>query len=106
MVWIVRSSGRWRPFRRRSADNRWSAFGIRIASATGSCDADLFIVLGTSHTGTRGLIALTRKDYDTLFSVIPTDVSFVDRLIARCGPNFFWMGRPWLNEGIKRRGCF
>ena len=51
-----------------------------------SCDADLFIVLGTSHTGTRGFFAVTRKDYDTPFGVIPTDTSFVDRLIGRCGP--------------------
>ncbi len=51
-----------------------------------SCDADLFIVLGTSHTGTRGFFAVTRKDYETPFGVVSTDISFVDRLIARCGP--------------------
>ncbi len=51
-----------------------------------SCNADLFIVLGTSHSGTRGFFAVTRKDYETPFGVIPTDTSFVDRLIARCGP--------------------
>lgn len=54
-----------------------------------SCEADLFIVLGTSHTGTRGFYALTRKDYDTPFGVIPTDTSFVDRLITHCGPSLF-----------------
>jgi len=51
-----------------------------------SCDADLFLVLGTSHTGTGGLFALTRKDYETPFGAIPTDTSFVERVIARCGP--------------------
>ena len=50
-----------------------------------SCDADLFIVLGTSHTGTRGFFAVTGKDYETPFGPVPTDRSFVDRLIARCG---------------------
>ncbi len=51
-----------------------------------SCNADLFIVLGTSHTGTGGFFALTRKDYETPFGAISTDTSFVERLIARCGP--------------------
>jgi len=51
-----------------------------------SCDADLFIVLGTSHTGTRGFFAVTRKDYETPFGVVPTDLPFVERLISRCGP--------------------
>jgi len=62
-------------------------YGWAYKALMESCDADLFVVLGTSHTGTRGPFALTRKDYDTPFGVIPTDVSFVDRLIARCGPN-------------------
>jgi hypothetical protein len=52
-----------------------------------SCDADLFIVLGTSHTGTGGFFALTRKDYETPFGAIPTDTEFVERLIVRCGPD-------------------
>ena len=51
-----------------------------------SCNADLFVVLGTSHTGTRGFFAVTRKDFETPFGVIRTDTSFVDRLITRCGP--------------------
>jgi AmmeMemoRadiSam system protein B len=62
-------------------------YGWAYKALLESCDADLFIVLGTSHTGTKGRFAVTRKDYDTPFGVIPTDRSFVDRLIGRCGPN-------------------
>jgi AmmeMemoRadiSam system protein B len=62
-------------------------YGWAYKALLESCDADLFVVLGTSHTGTRGRFALTRKDYDTPFGVMPTDRSFVDRLISRCGPS-------------------
>ena len=67
-----------------------ACYGWAYKAMMESCDADLFVVLGTSHTGTRGFFALTRKDYETPFGVIPTDRSFVDRLIARCGPTLLW----------------
>lgn len=60
-----------------------------------ACPADLFVVFGTSHTGTAPLdggssprFALTRKAFRTPLGDVPTDVVVVDRLLERyAGPD-------------------
>lgn len=56
-----------------------------------SCPAELFVVFGTSHTGTAPLVhtsapaplyALTRKTFDTPLGPVPTDVELLERLLA------------------------
>jgi AmmeMemoRadiSam system protein B len=59
------------------------------------CDADLFVIFGTSHMGTGSvaghgdeqspLYALTRKAFETPLGTVPTDVDVVDRLIEAHG---------------------
>jgi MEMO1 family protein len=43
-------------------------------------DADLFILLGTSHAPCTGRAALTRKGYDTPYGILEADVDAVERL--------------------------
>ena len=44
------------------------------------CDADLFILLGTSHYGAEDLFVATDKDYDTPLGRVKTDREFVRTL--------------------------
>jgi AmmeMemoRadiSam system protein B len=44
------------------------------------CDADLFILLGTSHYGMRHLFVTTEKDYNTPLGAVKTDKEFVRAL--------------------------
>jgi hypothetical protein len=46
------------------------------------CDADLFIILGTSHSESENQFILTKKDFQTPLGVMVTDKDFVD-LIAK-----------------------
>lgn len=62
------------------------------------CDADLFVVLGTCHTGMRDPFALTRKDYDTPFGAAATDRDFVEALAARAGQDCFGSELAHRNE--------
>lgn len=68
-----------------------------------SCDADLFVIFGTSHMGTASvhspgqasapLYALTRKPFETPIGTVPTDVEAVDRLVAAyAGPEDLFAG--------------
>lgn len=62
------------------------------------CPADLFVIFGTSHTGTEPLdasddapsprFALTKKTFHTPLGPVPTDVEVVERLLAAyAGPD-------------------
>jgi AmmeMemoRadiSam system protein B len=44
------------------------------------CDADLFILLGTSHYGMRQLFVATEKDYNTPLGPVKTDREFIQAL--------------------------
>lgn len=67
-----------------------------------SCPAELFVVFGTSHTGTAPLdgvggpaplYALTRKTFDTPLGPVPTDVEVLERLLAAYdGPDDLFAG--------------
>ena len=68
-----------------------------------SCPAELFVIFGTSHTGTAPLdrdaggrpprFALTRKDFHTPLGTVPTDRELVDRLVrAYRGPDDLFAG--------------
>ncbi len=64
-----------------------------------ACTAELFVIFGTSHAGTRPVLApsseapppryaLTRKTFDTPLGPVPTDVEAVERLLdAYQGPD-------------------
>jgi MEMO1 family protein len=51
--------------------------------------AELYVVLGTCHTGVRGDFAATRKAYDTPLGAVPTDSEFLDRLGRNWGRDPF-----------------
>ena len=53
------------------------------------CDADLFVVLGTSHYGTNDLFVSTLKDYDTPLGPVKTDQAFVRALQANYSQDLF-----------------
>jgi MEMO1 family protein len=55
-------------------------------SALSSADADrTFVILGTSHYGQPGRIALTRKSFATPFGKAITDTAIVDQLASQAG---------------------
>jgi AmmeMemoRadiSam system protein B len=70
------------------------------------CPAELFVVFGTSHTGTSPLdggdaprFALTRKHFDTPLGQVPCDRDVVDRLVAGYdGPDDLFAGE-WHHRG-------
>ncbi|RMF94226.1 MAG: AmmeMemoRadiSam system protein B [Nitrospinota bacterium] len=51
--------------------------------------ADLFLVFGTGHALSRGLFALTRKDFVTPLGVVQTDRAFVEKLAAKYPGDLF-----------------
>ena len=53
------------------------------------CDADLFVIFGTSHAGLRDPFALTRKDYATPLGAARTDRDFIEALTARARHDCF-----------------
>lgn len=53
------------------------------------CDADLFILLGTSHYGMGNLFVATEKDYDTPLGPVKTDQEFVRALQGRYNGDLF-----------------
>ncbi len=46
---------------------------------------DLFVILGTSHTGLQNGYAVTGKDFETPLGIIKTDCEMLDRLKATAG---------------------
>lgn len=53
------------------------------------CEADLFVVLGTSHHGSDSLFVSTRKDYDTPLGPVKTDQDFLHALQANYDNDLF-----------------
>src|SRR5205823_2871875 len=53
------------------------------------CDADVFVIFGTSHAGLDHPFALTRKDYDTPLGAARTDTEFVGALAKRARQDCF-----------------
>jgi len=51
-------------------------------------DASLFVIIGTSHYSAHRF-TLTRKDFKTPLGIVPTDQSYIDRLVAHYGPGLF-----------------
>jgi AmmeMemoRadiSam system protein B len=51
--------------------------------------ADTFIVLGVAHQYCRRRFVLTSKDFDTPLGLVPTDRSYVDRIVSLTGREFF-----------------
>jgi len=52
------------------------------------CDADVFVILGTSHYSRRRF-TLTSKDFQTPLGLVETDKEFVDRLARHYGDGLF-----------------
>lgn len=48
--------------------------------------AELVIIFGTDHNGSRGTLTLTRQSYASPLGVMPTDQELVDRLAEVLGP--------------------
>ncbi len=53
------------------------------------CNADLFILLGTSHYGMGNLFVATTKDYNTPLGPVPTDREFLGALQENCDGDLF-----------------
>jgi AmmeMemoRadiSam system protein B len=53
------------------------------------CDADLFVIFGTCHSGMRDPFALTRKAFDTPLGPAAVDRDVVDAIAARAGQDCF-----------------
>ncbi len=54
-----------------------------------SLDPDLFVVLGTIHTGTSAPFTATRKGFETPFGTLEVDHPFLDRLEAAYGHDLY-----------------
>jgi AmmeMemoRadiSam system protein B len=51
--------------------------------------AELYVILGTCHTGVRGDFAATLKPYDTQLGAVPADADFINRLGHQWGRDLF-----------------
>jgi MEMO1 family protein len=51
-------------------------------------DAALFVIIGTSHYSSHRF-TLTRKDFQTPLGIVPTDQTYIDRLVAHYGDGLF-----------------
>ncbi|MGR3173172.1 MAG: AmmeMemoRadiSam system protein B [Candidatus Scalindua sp.] len=54
-----------------------------------SSDAELFIILGIAHTGTRNLFVLTDKTFETPFGNVETDKDFLESLHKKNKTDYF-----------------
>ena len=54
-----------------------------------SSDAELFIILGIAHTGTRNLFVLTDKTFETPFGNVETDKEFLESLHKKNKTDYF-----------------
>jgi len=52
-------------------------------------DASLFVIIGTSHQPVSRRFTLTRKHFKTPLGVVPTDQTYIDRLVAHFGNGLF-----------------
>ncbi|MCX5910212.1 MAG: AmmeMemoRadiSam system protein B [Deltaproteobacteria bacterium] len=62
-----------------------------------SCAADLFIILGTAHTGMQEPFSLTDKDFQTPWGPVPTDRTFLEAMKAHCSNDFY--GDEFVHKG-------
>ena len=53
------------------------------------CDADLFVILGTSHSESKNAFILTTKDFQTPLGIMPTDKDFVGSLATKYPADLF-----------------
>ena len=53
------------------------------------CDADLFVIFGTSHAGLGEPFALTRKDYETPLGAARADRDFIDAVVGKAKHDCF-----------------
>ena len=61
-----------------------SAYQALAASAP----ADVYVILGISHQPTQHIFALTKKDFETPFGVVQTEILFVDKLLEKCDVDY------------------
>jgi AmmeMemoRadiSam system protein B len=54
-----------------------------------SSDAELFIILGIAHTGTKNLFVLTDKTFETPFGNVETDKDFLNSLHKKSKTDYF-----------------
>jgi MEMO1 family protein len=54
-----------------------------------SSDAELFIIFGIAHSGTKNLFALTNKAFETPFGAVETDEDFLESLRGRLRFDYF-----------------
>jgi hypothetical protein len=54
-----------------------------------SSDAELFIILGIAHTGTKNLFVLTNKTFETPFGNVETDKDFLNSLQKKSKIDYF-----------------
>ncbi len=55
--------------------------------ALAASDAEVFVILGTSHVGMDNVFALTRKRFETPYRQVPTEQTFVNQLASELSYN-------------------
>jgi len=65
------------------------AYGWAYRDVAERCDADLFVIFGTCHTGMEHPWALTRKDYESPLGAAQVDRDFVEALAKRSRQDCF-----------------
>jgi len=66
-----------------------TAYAYAYKELAERCDADLFILLGTSHYGMENLFVATEKDYNTPLGPVSTDREFIRAFQARYPEDLF-----------------
>lgn len=66
-----------------------TAYAYAYKELAERCDADLFILLGTSHYGIENLFVATEKDYNTPLGAVSTDREFIRAFQARYPEDLF-----------------
>lgn len=54
-----------------------------------SCEADLFVILGTAHSPMNQPFALTRKHFQTPWGLVEIDQAFLSEVEAQCSQDFY-----------------
>ncbi|MHC4183374.1 MAG: AmmeMemoRadiSam system protein B [Planctomycetota bacterium] len=66
-----------------------SCFAWAYKEIAESSDAELFIILGIAHTGTKNLFVLTDKTFETPFGNVETDKDFLESLHKKNKTDYF-----------------
>src|SRR5262249_28364110 len=64
------------------------SYGWGFKEIVERADADLFVIVGTSHYSPQRFI-LTRKDFRTPLGIARTDQNYIERLVAHYGDGLF-----------------